>query len=667
MSKLSLVALLVCASASAGAFASVVESSVKTSIVHSVNPNFDLVSTNGTGLVTSVQSVSSPYIQNGQNVYYGANASAGAATSYGIMKALSSANGVTTEKFTHPLIVTAEASSRVFDTLRITAPGVANGSAGVLNVAFYWESMSVTRLVSGVNADAPSRGHTATSLTVFLGGGFYSSGSSLDYSSGSIYSHNCKSDLATNRDMVCDELVTQTGEQDFFNATNYLEVPFVFGDSLDLRMTLNTSIEGWARSTYDTLTGATILNTFDAVADASHSGYWGGIQAVRFNGADVSYDVQSDSGTDYRQSFIPTASADAPEPSTMIGLMTGIVLMMIALRRTRSTQSGALQGRLSKTAISPDQNIKVRNNVSRIVLIRFLVALGVGSLMPAAIAGEILTYSEAVGFGGSPIGTVATSGHSGVNTYADNSNTTFSSTVQTVRVASTPLPWIIAETASYNGLGQNRAIADGRLTYTVGVHGDAFSWVPLGFQGQYALAGQDLNVDTNDFRGMNGASARLVIGNSDVVFDYRCQSSACYRTITGNLLVLEETFAADAISGFFLGAISVFTNAAGDASLSVSMAVNATSGANSSYLTSAASAYLDPQFRVDEAYLLEHPSTVLLFPEGVGNGLTNQVPEPGSIFLLVAGLFALFARGALLRRPALPARLIHVSSTLRLD
>jgi hypothetical protein len=69
-----------------------------------------------------------------------------------------------------------------------------------------------------------------------------------------------------------------------------------------------------------------------ARADAARSLYWGGIQAFAADGSEITdFTVTSDSGTDWRQSFIPSA---VPEPSAPVLFMIGLAAVGArALRR----------------------------------------------------------------------------------------------------------------------------------------------------------------------------------------------------------------------------------------------------------------------------------------------------------------------------------------------
>jgi hypothetical protein len=327
----------------ASAFASYVQSDVRTSISHSLSPTYHFDSSNSTTQVSVSESAWSQYTQvNVGDVYYEGQAAAVASTDYGRLKASVAAKGYSTEKYIAPLIVTADARSQFHDTLRITAEGVANGSAGVLSVDLFFYGEALMTSVSGMFVNDNPRGTTSMGMFASLGNSVYTLSSLIDIGSRSITSSNCTTDLLGN--LSCRQMINYSGSA-YFDATSRMDIPFIFGDQLDLRMSITTSIEGWARSTFDSRTGDTILNYFDAYADASHSAYWGGIQSVMVDGAETSYNVQSGSGTDYRQSFIPERAGQVPLPGTLsLSLIGLLALSLPRARRAASSKRPPSQG-----------------------------------------------------------------------------------------------------------------------------------------------------------------------------------------------------------------------------------------------------------------------------------------------------------------------------------
>jgi hypothetical protein len=100
---------------------------------------------------------------------------------------------------------------------------------------------------------------------------------------------------------------------------------FVYGSAFMVNM--NIAIDG---STYTNQNGG----TSSYVGDASHSGYWGGISSLTADGKTVTaYTLSSQSGTDYSQSFAP--SADVPEPGALALIAAGLA-GMVGVRRKRA-------------------------------------------------------------------------------------------------------------------------------------------------------------------------------------------------------------------------------------------------------------------------------------------------------------------------------------------
>lgn len=82
------------------------------------------------------------------------------------------------------------------------------------------------------------------------------------------------------------------------------------------------------RGTLETWTA--LQGTGQAIADASHSAYWGGILSVTTeDGTPLAYTLSSVSGTDWSQSFASTV----PEPGAQASMISGLVLLGWFFRR----------------------------------------------------------------------------------------------------------------------------------------------------------------------------------------------------------------------------------------------------------------------------------------------------------------------------------------------
>lgn len=112
-----------------------------------------------------------------------------------------------------------------------------------------------------------------------------------------------------------------------FLIDEYIRMPFFFGAASNLTMGIYA---------FATTTGTHDQQNALAITDGTHSTYWGGILNVQDQfGNSVAYNAVSESGTDYRQSFIPTDANAVPEPGTVSMLLAGIGLLALVSRRRR--------------------------------------------------------------------------------------------------------------------------------------------------------------------------------------------------------------------------------------------------------------------------------------------------------------------------------------------
>lgn len=108
-------------------------------------------------------------------------------------------------------------------------------------------------------------------------------------------------------------------------------VPFQFGSPITLSSLLSVHGEAGAGNIGDT-------SMFSL--DALHSFYWGGMTVYDSTGAPVDATVDSASGTDWSQSFIPSVAA-VPEPETYAMLAMGLFLLQWQARRSSKARRPA--------------------------------------------------------------------------------------------------------------------------------------------------------------------------------------------------------------------------------------------------------------------------------------------------------------------------------------
>jgi PEP-CTERM motif len=104
-----------------------------------------------------------------------------------------------------------------------------------------------------------------------------------------------------------------------FDDTILASVSFTFGQEFSFIASLRTHVSGSLEH--------------QAIVDASHSAYWGGVQSVLDqNGNPVVYTLNSSSGTDWSRFFVPSP---VPEPATSALMVAGLGVIVAATRRRR--------------------------------------------------------------------------------------------------------------------------------------------------------------------------------------------------------------------------------------------------------------------------------------------------------------------------------------------
>lgn len=232
----------------------------------------------GTGVFTGLDSQNGPASLVGSATGGGNSSGAGTAfVDWGVVKLTGSAAG--------SLNTVARGIFR--DEVVITAPGVQNGTAGMVTYAVSVDGSLFT--------GEPGNASASWAISTDLNGGAFDLGVRGSLTNG-LYTG---SPFGT------------------FTAT----VPFGFGATLPLYVQL----EAAAQAAYDSGPGLP-----NASFDLGHSLYWGGIVGITVNGAPVSgFNVSSTSGTPYMSSMAPV-----PEPGAL-GLMLAGLGVLAGLQRRR--------------------------------------------------------------------------------------------------------------------------------------------------------------------------------------------------------------------------------------------------------------------------------------------------------------------------------------------
>lgn len=207
-----------------------------------------------------------------------------------------------------------EATARWWDSVRITDPGVANGSRGRLTA-----HLTVSGNLNAVVSEFFSQSHAAFSVNgeglAPVGGFNVSSGCSFDAAYCTYTSAGGFSGWAD-------------GTREHGSRTIAVSVPFVFGTEFYLGFTV--SAMAWAQGA--SFTGNQTLAQASALADFGNSVVWGGIDGIYRGGSLItSYDIASASGTDFR--FAVTSPVPEASPASL--LLIGLAALHWMTRRRR--------------------------------------------------------------------------------------------------------------------------------------------------------------------------------------------------------------------------------------------------------------------------------------------------------------------------------------------
>lgn len=228
-------------------------------------------------------------------------------------------------------------------------------------------------------------------------------------------------------------------------------------------------------------------------------------------------------------------------------------------------------------------------------------------------------------------------------------------TYSTVETDSSPVPYILARSNVYAPNGENLTRITGSLLYSFDVFGPSSSLIPVKYQAKLGMSGQDLLQQGGQYPGLqlqarssisisvqnpNGASTTGISYAAD------CRNRQCSTPVDearGNSALFDEVkYTPDSYNVNLNGSIFMLTDSTGHARADIVLAVATSAFKNifNSQITFRSTAYADPYFYIDPAWLADHPGSSLIIPEGVGNQVSS-VPVPTAAWLFGSGLLGL--------------------------
>lgn len=213
---------------------------------------------------------------------------------------------------------------------------------------------------------------------------------------------------------------------------------------------------------------------------------------------------------------------------------------------------------------------------------------------------------------------VASTLHDNPTTYFEDVTNPFFISKESVTFTSKPTPSIEARTSAYNPIGVTATGATGLLSYDIGISGPASSWVPVSYQGQYAMAGNDISGYSGYDNVVNSTSINLTItANSELTgLSYQCSRKCDATSYAGEYSVSgwDDTFLGiDSVTGNMYGTVALLTDQFGLATATVSLSASAGTwvGGPSDLQNFNAMAFIDPEFHIDADWLALNPGATL--------------------------------------------------------
>lgn len=293
------------------------------------------------------------------------------------------------------------------------------------------------------------------------------------------------------------------------------------------------------------------------------------------------------------------------------------------------------------------------------ITLKFSVAIAIILFSGGSIATAPSYYSEEYQFDGTRYSTYSAP-HSVATIYEKNNKGAhdFGDAPDFIRrsvsFSDSPAPFVLASVSAYRTTGGGTYISGAQMSYDLSVSGPASTWVPISFNGNYSFSGHDLGGLTNSLSG-SAASVSFVLYDNAVIaggssfssFNYSCSQRKCLSTLSSSAnssSILSETSQSyDYREGFFHGVTRVLTNSAGIATSRVYLTSSAGSVLSGSKDINSAYAFIDPEFHIESAWLIQNPGATLSLPLGIGNAVSS-VPEQGTWLFLSVGFPILFVR-----------------------